>query len=160
MLAPLQRFGIRFLIRLLFSATATAFGTARAPCLLDIATSLDTLDCIVIPDGLGHDGVLGREDPAERRVQQNRDDEAKQPVERVQVLRAFRDARARVDAVGQTGKEWCNRDEERNGGPPVTPSDEPVAAVGVIKCYFGPLISASEGVSMFAEWKKVLPGRS
>ena len=95
---PLQRFGIRLLIMLLMPMTPTSTRsplfhiTPRSPHVLH---TLNALNSTIIPDGVGQQCLLGREDPAEGSVEDDRHNKAKQPVEGVQVPGAGADGCAR-----------------------------------------------------------------
>ena len=87
-------------------------------------------------DGLLDQGVLGLEDVAERRVEDDGRHKPEKPVEGVQVLGALRDVRAvGVDGEGETRKERAHGGEEGDGGARVDAElVVPIPPMGVVKC--------------------------
>lgn len=80
---------------------------------------LHTDDCsaLLVPDGVRDQGVRGGEDVAHRCVEENRSDEAEQPVERVEVGHARADVNlaGAADGLGKTRQTRGNRHDKRDG---------------------------------------------
>lgn len=95
-----------------------------------------------MPNGVLQQGLFIWECPAQRRVQENGHDKAKQPVERVQILdTSINMDLAGVpvtghDGLGEPRQQRCNRDDEGDESAPVAARNwagETVAASGVVK---------------------------